>query len=154
MSRGVNRVTIIGNLGAEPDVRTLPSGDIVANISVATSESWRDKATGDLQERTEWHRIVFFGKLAEVVGQYLHKGSKVYVEGKLRTRRWTDQQNIERFTTEIIVDVTGSMQMLDSRPVEQSAERAVPRTTVRRSPPVEQQDIPFEGVPFDDDIPF
>jgi single-strand DNA-binding protein len=88
MSRGVNKVILIGNLGAEPEVRYMPSGDAVANVRIATSESWKDKTTGEMQERTEWHSVVFFGKIAEIVKQYLHKGSKIYVEGKLRTRKW------------------------------------------------------------------
>ena len=116
MSRGVNKVILIGNLGNEPDVRYMPSGDAVANVSIATSESWKDKNTGETQERTEWHRVVFFGKLAEIVKQYLHKGSKIYVEGKLRTRKWQDKEGVERYSTEVIVDISGSMQMLDGRP--------------------------------------
>ena len=114
-SRGVNKVILIGNLGNDPDVRYLPSGDPVANLSLATSESWKDKTTGEPQERTEWHRIVIFGRTAEVAKQYLHKGSKVYIEGKLRTRKWQGQDGLDRYTTEVVVDITGSMQMLDSR---------------------------------------
>lgn len=112
---GVNKVILIGNLGAEPEVRQLPSGDAVANIRLATSESWKDKNTGEKQERTEWHNVVFFGKLAEIVQKYLHKGSKVYVEGKLRTRKWQDKEGQDRYSTEIVVDIGGTMQMLDSR---------------------------------------
>ncbi|MBK1647566.1 single-stranded DNA-binding protein [Rhabdochromatium marinum] len=114
-SRGVNKVILIGNLGNDPDVRYLPSGDPVANLSLATSESWKDKTTGEPQERTEWHRVVIFGRTAEVAKQYLHKGSKVYIEGKLRTRKWQGQDGQDRYTTEVVVDITGSMQMLDSR---------------------------------------
>ena len=112
---GVNKVILIGNLGADPDVRYMQNGDAVANVSIATSETWRDKQTGERQERTEWHRVVFFGKTAETVKQYLHKGSKVYVEGKLRTRKWQTQEGQERYTTEVVVDMTGTMQMLDGR---------------------------------------
>ena len=116
MSRGINKVILIGNLGNEPDVRYMPSGDPVANVSLATSEAWKDKNTGEMQERTEWHRVVFFGKVAEVVKDYLHKGSKIYVEGKLRTRKWQGQDGQDRYTTEVVVDINGTMQMLDSRP--------------------------------------
>ena len=112
---GVNKVILIGNLGAEPEVRQLPSGDAVANVRLATSESWKDRTTGEKQERTEWHNVVFFGKLAEIVQTYLHKGSKVYVEGKLRTRKWQDKDGQDRYSTEVVVDIGGSLQMLDSR---------------------------------------
>ncbi|MCL5261027.1 MAG: single-stranded DNA-binding protein [Gammaproteobacteria bacterium] len=112
MARGVNKVILIGNLGNDPEVRYTPNGNAVANISLATSETWRDKQSGELQDRTEWHRVVFFNRLAEIVGEYLRKGSKIYVEGTLRTRRWTDKNSIERYTTEIIAN---EMHMLDSR---------------------------------------
>ncbi|MGQ9660688.1 MAG: single-stranded DNA-binding protein [Thermochromatium sp.] len=115
-TRGVNKVILIGNLGADPEVRYMPSGDAVANVRLATSESWKDRNTGELQERTEWHNVVFFGKLAEIAKQYLHKGSKIYVEGKLRTRKWQTQDGQDRYTTEVVVDLNGTMQMLDSRP--------------------------------------
>ncbi|MBK1706808.1 single-stranded DNA-binding protein [Halochromatium glycolicum] len=114
-SGGVNKVILIGNLGADPEVRYMPSGSAVANLRLATSESWRDKTTGEQQERTEWHRVALFGKLGEIAGQYLRKGSKVYIEGKLRTRKWQGQDGQDRYTTEIIVDINGTMQMLDSR---------------------------------------
>lgn len=112
---GVNKVILIGNLGADPEVRYMPSGDAVANINIATSESWKDKQTGEKQERTEWHKVVFFGKLAEIVKQYLRKGSKVYIEGKLRTRKYKAQDGSERYSTEVVVDMNGTMQMLDGR---------------------------------------
>jgi single-strand DNA-binding protein len=112
---GVNKVILIGNLGADPEVRYMPSGDAVANVRIATSDTWKDKNTGERQERTEWHNVVFFGKLAEIVKQYLHKGSKIYVEGKLRTRKWQGQDGQDRYTTEVVVDINGTMQMLDSR---------------------------------------
>lgn len=115
-SRGINKVILIGNLGQDPEVRYMPNGGAVTNISIATSESWRDKETGEQKERTEWHRVVFMGKLAEVAGEYLKKGSQVYVEGKLQTRKWTDQEGKERYTTEVLVDgFSGVMQMLGSR---------------------------------------
>lgn len=113
MARGINKVILVGNLGNEPETNSLPSGGAVTNISIATSESWKDKNTGQQQERTEWHRVVFFNRLAEIAGEYLHKGSKVYVEGSLRTRKWQDKQTgQDRYTTEI---VGAEMQMLDSR---------------------------------------
>ncbi|WIO43474.1 single-stranded DNA-binding protein SSB1 [Klebsiella electrica] len=114
-SRGVNKVILVGNLGQDPEVRYMPSGGAVANITLATSESWRDKATGEMKEQTEWHRVVLFGKLAEVAGEYLRKGSQVYIEGQLRTRKWTDQSGQEKYTTEIVVNVGGTMQMLGGR---------------------------------------
>ena len=108
----VNKVIIVGNLGRDPEIRTFPSGDQVANVTIATTDRWRDKNTGENKEATEWHRVVFNGRLAEIVGQYLRKGSQVYVEGSLRTRKWTDQAGVEKFTTEIRAD---TMQMLGSR---------------------------------------
>lgn len=114
MARGINKVILIGNLGSDPDVRYMPNGNAVANISLATSDSWRDRETGQQHERTEWHRVVFFGKLAEIVGQYLRKGSKIYVEGRLQTREW-EKDGIKRYSTEVIVDFNGQMQMLDGR---------------------------------------
>lgn len=112
MARGVNKVILIGNLGNDPEVRYTPNGSAVANISLATSETWRDKQSGELQDRTEWHRVVFFNRLAEIVGEYLRKGSKIYVEGSLRTRKWADKNGVERYTTEIIAN---EMHMLDSK---------------------------------------
>ena len=112
MARGVNKVILIGNLGADPETRAMPSGTTVANLRVATSESWRDKQTGEQQERTEWHRVALFGRLAEVAGEYLRKGSQVYIEGSLRTRKWQDKQGNERYSTEI---VGNDLQMLGGR---------------------------------------
>ncbi|ADO11649.1 Single-stranded DNA-binding protein [Pantoea vagans C9-1] len=114
-SRGVNKVILVGNLGQDPEVRYMPNGGAVANITLATSESWRDKQTGENKEITEWHRVVLFGKLAEVAGEYLKKGSQVYIEGQLRTRKWQDQGGQERYTTEVVVNVGGTMQMLGGR---------------------------------------
>ena len=114
-SRGVNKVILVGNLGQDPEVRYMPNGGAVANITLATSESWRDKATGEMKEQTEWHRVVLFGKLAEVASEYLRKGSQVYIEGQLRTRKWQDQGGQERYTTEVVVNVGGTMQMLGGR---------------------------------------
>ena len=112
MARGINKVILIGNLGADPETRAMPSGATVANLRIATSESWRDKQTGEQQERTEWHRVAFFGRLAEVAGEYLRKGSQVYVEGSLRTRKWQDKQGNDRYSTEI---VGNDLQMLGGR---------------------------------------
>ncbi|AFL74410.1 single-stranded DNA-binding protein [Thiocystis violascens] len=168
---GVNKVILIGNLGADPEVRYMPSGDAVANIRIATSESWKDRNTGEKQERTEWHNVVFFGKIAEIVKQYLHKGSKVYVEGKLRTRKWQGQDGQDRYTTEVVVDINGTMQMLDSR---QGGGSSVPFDDdpsyqslggSSRSRAASPAPAPSSGsasgsqggassVPFDDDIPF
>lgn len=113
-SRGVNKVILVGNLGQDPEVRYMPNGNAVANVTVATSETWKDQQ-GQQQERTEWHRVVVFGKLAEIVGEYLRKGSQVYFEGRLQTRKWKDQSGQDRYTTEIVVDQGGSMQMLGGR---------------------------------------
>ena len=145
---GVNKVILIGNLGQDPDVRYMASGEAVATISVATSESWKDKTTGEKKERTEWHRVVFFGKLAEIVQQYLRKGSKVYVEGKLRTRKWQANDGSDRYTTEVVVDVTGTMQMLDTR--REGVPHPAEAGAASRPAAGQQQEPP----PFDDDIPF
>ena len=112
MARGINKVILIGNLGADPETRAMPSGTTVANLRIATSESWRDKQTGEQQERTEWHRVALFGRLAEIAGEYLRKGSQVYIEGSLRTRKWQDKQGNERYSTEI---VGTELQMLGGR---------------------------------------
>lgn len=112
MARGINKVILIGNLGQDPEIKSTANGAAIANFSVATSESWKDKATGQQQERTEWHRVVAFNRLAEIIGQYVKKGSKIYIEGSLRTRKWQDQNGQDRYTTEIVAN---EMQMLDSR---------------------------------------
>lgn len=112
MARGVNKVILIGNLGNDPEIRQSQGGGSVASVSIATSSSWRDKQTGEMQDKTEWHRVVFFSRLAEIVGEYLKKGAKVYIEGSLRTRKWQDKSGVERYTTEIIAN---EMHMLDSR---------------------------------------
>lgn len=112
MARGINKVILVGNVGLDPDVRYMPNGNAVTTLSVATSETWKDKQTGDKQERTEWHRVVCFNRLGEIAGEYVRKGSKLYVEGSLRTRKWQDQQGQDRYTTEI---VASDLQMLDSK---------------------------------------
>lgn len=121
-SRGVNKVILIGNLGQDPEIRYMPNGGAVANLTLATSESWRDKQTGEMREKTEWHRVVIFGKLAEVAGEYLKKGSQVYIEGSLQTRKWQDQSGQDRYSTEVVVNIGGSMQMLGGRGGESSGQ--------------------------------
>ena len=151
-SRGVNKVILVGNLGQDPEVRYLPNGGAVANITLATSESWRDKATGEMKEQTEWHRVVLFGKLAEVASEYLRKGSQVYIEGQLRTRKWTDQSGVEKYTTEVLVNVGGTMQMLGGKQAE-----GKPAGSSSQQPRKQQQPAPQHNEPpmdFSDDIPF
>lgn len=154
-SRGINKVIIIGRLGQDPEVRYAPSGAAFANLSVATSEQWRDKQTGEQKELTEWHRVVINGKLAEIAREYLRKGSEVYLEGKLRTRKWTDQSGTEKYTTEIQVGINGTMQMLGGKQggSEQSKE---PRNSgqQQRSAPPQQAQHSEPPMDFDDDIPF
>lgn len=156
MSSGsVNKVILVGNLGDNPETRYMPSGGAVTNISIATSESWKDKQTGQPQERTEWHRVVFFNKLAEIVGEYLKKGSKIYVEGSLRTRKWQDQSGQDRYTTEI---VASEMQMLDSKgrgestntPASNYDSPQVPAQQQQRTQPPANQNHPATPPEFDD----
>lgn len=152
MARGVNKVILVGNLGKDPEVRYSPNGQAVANVTIATSESWKDKNTGDKQERTEWHRIVFFGRLAEIAGEYLKKGAQIYVEGRLQTRKWQDKDGKDRYTTEI---VAAEMQMLGSRggagmpsePAHETAGAAEPAAARSGGGKA-------VGADFDDDIPF
>jgi single-strand DNA-binding protein len=151
---GINKVILVGNLGQKPEVKFASNGNAIANLSVATSESWTDKNTGQKQEKTEWHRVSLFGKLAEIAGQYLDKGSKVYVEGKLQTRKWQDKSGADRYTTEVVVSgFNGTLQMLDRRegaPMGGSTQQSAPNT-----PQAQAQD-PITPVDngFDDDIPF
>ncbi len=155
MSRGINKVILVGNLGADPETRYMPSGGAVTNIRIATSESWKDKQTGDQQERTEWHSVAFFGRLAEIAGEYLRKGSQVYVEGKLRTRKWQDRDGNDRYTTEVVAN---EMQMLGSRGGmggQQTYDN--PRPARQASGGGESGQAPSGpsgGGEFDDDIPF
>nr|DAZ68542.1 MAG TPA: Single strand binding protein [Caudoviricetes sp.] len=156
-SRGVNRVTILGNLGNDPEVKHTASGSAIANLTVATSESWSDKATGEKREAVEWHRVVLFGKLAEVAGEYLRKGSQVYIEGQLRTRKWTDNSGVEKYTTEIVVGMNGVMQMLGGK---QEGKPQQSGWGQPQQPKPQQQSKPSPSGPsvpptnFDDDIPF
>ncbi len=147
----VNKVIIVGNIGRDPETRYLPSGDAVTNISVATSDKYKDKATGEMKENTEWHRIAFFGKLAEIAGQYLKKGSQVYVEGRLRTRKWTDQSGVEKYSTEILAD---SMQMLGGKSMGDSGSMSAPPEQGRERA-VSNKPAPSASLgEMDDDIPF
>ncbi|WP_282066541.1 single-stranded DNA-binding protein [Vibrio rotiferianus] len=176
-SRGINKVILVGNLGNDPEIRYMPNGGAVANITIATSESWRDKATGEQREKTEWHRVALFGKLAEVAGEYLRKGSQVYVEGQLQTRKWQDQNGQDRYTTEVVVQgFNGVMQMLGGRaqggtpmgggqqqqqggwgqpqqPAQQqyNAPQQQPQQQAPQQPQQQYNEPPMD---FDDDIPF
>ncbi len=159
MARGLNKVMLIGNLGADPEIRYTTGGSAIANLRLATAESWRDKETGEQQERTEWHRVVFFGRLAEIAGEYLKKGSQIYVEGRLQTRKWQDKDGSDRYSTEIVAN---EMQMLGGRGgntgagdgnFERSAPReAAPGRAARGGQPQPQSEAPMPD--FDDDIPF
>ncbi len=172
MARGINKVILIGNLGQDPETRYMPSGGAVTNLTIATSETWKDKQTGQPQERTEWHRVVFFNRLAEIAGEYLKKGSKVYIEGSLRTRKWQDKSTgADRYTTEIVAN---EMQMLDSRGggegmgggqgggqgyAQQGAPAAQPQRAQQAPAQPAAQSAPAQNAPagfdnFDDDIPF
>ena len=156
MSRGVNKVILVGTCGQDPDVRYLPKGNAVTNLSLATSEHWTDKRSGEKVERTEWHRVSLFGKVAEIAGEYLRKGAQCYIEGKLQTREW-EKDGIKRYTTEIIVDINGTMQLLGSRPQGQQPGQAPDRQPQQSRPARQQQNqqaAPPDHDSFDDDIPF
>ncbi len=159
MARGVNKVIIVGNLGQDPEVKYMPSGQAVCNISVATTDNWSDKASGEKQEKTEWHRVVFFRRLAEIAGEYLKKGSQVYIEGRLQTRKWKDQSGVEKYTTEIIAN---EMQMLGGRggggasgggfDAPPAADDGFGSSAPSKSAP--STPAPSTADDFDDDIPF
>ena len=154
-SKGINKVIIVGNLGQDPEVRYTPAGAAITNISVATSESWKDKNSGQTQEKTEWHRVVFFGKLAEIAGEYLAKGSQVYVEGKLQTRKWQDKQGQDRYSTEVIVDgFNGVMQMLGGKGESQPKPQQQQAQQQQQQAPQQQQPGGDFNNDFDEDIPF
>lgn len=146
--RGINKVILVGNLGKDPEVRYMPNGNAVANFSIATSESWKDKNTGQENDRTEWHKIVVFGKLAEICGEYLRKGSQVYVEGKLQTRKWQDESGNDNYTTEIIIEHGGTMQMLGGRDGQSNQQKPQAPQNER------QQAANIPDPAFDDDIPW
>lgn len=152
MARGINKVILIGNLGADPDMRSMPNGDPVANLSLATSESWSDKQTGEKREKTEWHRVVAFGRLAEIIGQYCRKGSKLYIEGRLQTRKYTDNHGVERYTTEIIAN---GIQMLDSKgdssgnyPPPQGGQQNTGNAYAQEKGGHQQEDFDDNAIPF------
>ena len=149
-SRGVNKAILIGHLGRDPEVRYAASGSAIANISLATSEGWKDRQSGETQERTEWHRVVFFGRLAEIAGEYLKKGAHIYVEGRIQTRKWQDQQGQDRYTTEIVAN---EMQMLGGRG---GGQEPPAKNEFDQKPDDKPSDTKTSGVPedFDDDIPF
>ena len=171
MARGVNKVILVGTCGQDPEVRYLPNGNAVTNLSLATSEQWTDKQTGQKVEKTEWHRVSMFGKVAEIAGEYLRKGSQVYIEGKLQTREW-EKDGIKRYTTEIVVDMQGTMQLLGGRPLgdqqgQGGMSNSAPRPQQSRPQPSQQpqresRPAPQQAAPqpapdfdsFDDDIPF
>ncbi|EAB3870751.1 single-stranded DNA-binding protein [Salmonella enterica subsp. enterica serovar Uganda] len=161
-ARGVNKVILVGYLGQDPEVRYTPGSKAVTGLNLATSESWRDKQTGEMKENTEWHRVVLFGKLAEVAGEYLRKGSQVYIEGQLRTRKWTDNAGVDRWTTEVVVGINGTMQMLGGR---NGGGQQQPQSGAGQAqggwgqPQQPQQSAPRNPsneppMDFDDDIPF
>ncbi len=167
MARGVNKVILVGNCGQDPEMKYMPSGGAVTNVSIATSEQWKDKQTGQPQERVEWHRVVFFNRLAEIAGEYLRKGSQVYVEGSLRTRKWQDQSGQDRYTTEIVAN---EMQMLGGRPGGDAgmgggasmggqqgggySQPSQPRQPAPQQSSSQPQQGPANFDSFDDDIPF
>jgi single-strand DNA-binding protein len=171
-SRGINKVILVGNLGQDPEVRYMPNGNAVANFNVATSETWKDKQTGENRDRTEWHRIVVFGKLAEVTGEYIKKGTLVYIEGQLQTRKWQDQSGVDRYTTEIVINpIGGVLQILNNRSNNgnaysegsqnwgQSANNtssapAAAHASTQNEKPATQSAMPEPPMDFDDDIPF
>ncbi|ELY4158072.1 single-stranded DNA-binding protein [Cronobacter turicensis] len=149
-SKGVNKVILVGNLGQDPEVRYMPNGGAVTSLRLATSESWRDKQTGEMKEVTEWHSVVLYGKLAEVAGEYLRKGSQIYIEGQLRTRKWQDQSGQDRYSTEVVVNVGGTMQMLGGKQhSDQPQQQSQP---TKQKQPTQQSSAP--PMDFEDDIPF
>ncbi|EPB2135388.1 single-stranded DNA-binding protein [Klebsiella pneumoniae] len=177
-ARGVNKVILVGHLGQDPDVRYMPNGGAVANLTLATSETWRDKQTGEMRENTEWHRVVMFGKLAEVAGEYLRKGAQVYIEGQLSTRNWQDDAGVTRYVTEVLVGQNGTLQMLGGRRESGEPESAAPQSPATPAQPAQApakspkakggkkgrqdaapsqqppQPLPDDFPPMDDDAPF
>jgi single-strand DNA-binding protein len=150
MARGVNKVILVGTLGQDPEVKYLTNGNAVCNLSLATSEQWKDKQTGEKKEKTEWHRVVMFGKVAEIAGEYCRKGSQIYIEGKLETREW-EKDGVKRYTTEIKVDMQGAMQLLGGKPADGG--NAAPKPQQSRQQP-SQQAAPPDQDPLLDEIPF
>ncbi|WP_343189917.1 single-stranded DNA-binding protein [Buchnera aphidicola] len=172
-SRGINKVILIGHLGQDPEVRYMTNGIAVANMNIATSETWKDKNTGETREKTEWHRIVLFNKLAEIAREYLRKGSQVYIEGSLQTRKWQDQNNMDRYTTEVVVNIGGTMKMLGNRNnnfsnnindknsvsknLETSKKNVLEKDKIKKNDSYSKKDILSNEInesEFDDEIPF
>lgn len=152
---GVNKVILVGNLGRDPEIRSTQDGTKIANLSLATSESWKDKNTGERREKSEWHRVVIFGPLAEIAEKYLRKGSKVYVEGQIQTRKWTDQSGQDKYTTEIVLQrYRGELVMLDGKPEQPAPQGSGDRAAERASDPGRQEPLPGGGDDEDFDIPF
>jgi len=151
MARGINKVILVGNLGRDPEIKYMPSGDALANLTIATSENWKDKTSGERVERTEWHRVVLFKRLAEIAGEYLRKGSKVYIEGRLQTRKWQAQDGSDRYTTEIVAN---DLQMLDSRGGAENYNSAPSAQAANSGGGGSPQMAPMGMDDFDDDIPF
>lgn len=152
MARGVNKVILIGNVGGDPETRFMPNGNAVTNITLATTDSWKDKQTGQQQERTEWHRVVLFGKVAEIAGEYLRKGSQCYIEGRLQTREW-EKDGVKRYTTEVVVDMGGTMQLLGGK-AEGGDRPQRPQQQNQPRPQSQPQQPAPDYDSFDDDIPF
>ncbi|KJJ61519.1 single-stranded DNA-binding protein [Pseudomonas sp. 10B238] len=148
MARGINKVTLIGNVGGDPETRYMPNGNAVTNITLATTDAWKDKQTGQLQERTEWHRVVFFGKVAEIAGEYLRKGSQCYLEGRLQTRE-REKDGVKRYTTEIVVDMGGTLQLLGGKPDGQQSQPSQPRQQQTQRPQQTQRQ-PDNAPDYDD----
>lgn len=151
MARGVNKVILVGNLGRDPEVRYSPSGAAIANVTIATSEGWKDKQTGEMQERTEWHRVVFFSRLAEIAGEYLRKGSQIYIEGRLQTRKWQDKEGQDRYTTEVVAN---EMQMLGGRSAGSGQASDTSSQFNQSKPEPASKPAANDFDDFDDDIPF
>lgn len=143
--RGVNKAILVGTLGQDPEVKYLPNGNAVTNLSLATSEEWKDKQSGEKKSKTEWHRVVMFGKVAEIAGEYCRKGSQIYIEGKLQTREW-EKDGIKRYTTEIVVDMQGTMQLLGGKPSDSGNQQSRPQQNQQAAPP--SQDPMDDGIPF------
>jgi single-strand DNA-binding protein len=146
---GINKVILVGHVGQDPEVRYMPNGEAIANLSLATSEKWKDKQTGEKKDKTEWHRIVIYGKTAEITEKYVKKGNLIYIEGKLKTRKWTDKQNVDKYTTEVIVNAGGTMQLMGGR-----QEQGKTEATINHYQQTQQGSTPLNQPDFDDDIPF
>ncbi len=150
----INKVILMGHLGADPELRSFPDGSAVVNVSLATSERWKDKTTGEPQDKTEWHRLVFFRRVAEIAGQYLKKGSLIYVEGKLQTRKWQDAQGVERYTTEVVVNEMKMLDKRDDRDDNSARTQSGQQSNGQRAQNTQEEALAAGGAHFNDDIPF